>query len=420
MTAVNITLDLLMVLVFDQGMFGMALATSISYCFAVAVGCTHFAKKDSSLRLAWPKKLGAELGSMIVTGAPTAISRICDTVKGLALNNMLVAAVGAGAVTALNVRTQANSFFGAFIMGLALASVPIAGMFYGEEDRTALRDTLNTTLRIGLLLNCTVAVLLFLAAPVFVNMLGVAEPETIEMSVAAVRMFAVGMPFALMNMAMMSYYQSTRSTGLATLICVLQSLIYTLLISALLIRPMGASGVWISFLLAELFTILTIILSSVIKNRRLPAKVDDFMRLDDSFGGDKKDRLELSIGNSMEDVMKISQGIYKFCRNREIDAATVNKLSLCIEEMAGNVVRHAFQPGEKRWFDLMVLEKKDTLIVRMRDNGKHFDPTEYYESEQKEKEEAYGIRMIAGLVEHMEYRWVMNLNILIIELKKHG
>ena len=60
-------------------------------------------------------------------------------------------------------------------------------------------------------------------------------------------------------------------------------------------------------------------------------------------------------------------------------------------------------------------------IARLRDNGKRFDPTEYLKngSEQGEKEEAYGIRMIAGLAQKMEYRWMMNLNILIIELKKH-
>jgi len=421
MTVTNITLDLMMVLVFHQGMFGMALATSISYCFAVAVGCTHFMKKDCSLHLVKPKRLWQELGAMVTTGAPTAISRICDTLKVLILNNMLVAVVGVGAVTALNVRTQANSFFGAFILGLAQASVPIVGMFYGEEDRTALRDTLRTTVRIGLVINGMIAILLFLAAPVFVAMLGVTETETAGMSVLAVRLFAVGMPFALLNMVMMSYYQSTRNTGLATMICILQSLVFTPVISGILIVPLGTMGVWIAFLAAEIFTILTVVVCCTVRNRGIPHKLDDFMRLADGFGGNGKDRLELSIGNSMDEVMKISQGISKFGRNRKISEKTLNTLSLCIEEMAGNVVRHSFKPGEKRWFDVMVLEKEDTLVVRLRDNGSAFDPTQYLESPQgQEPDGSYGIRLIAGLADGMQYRRVMELNNTIIVLKKNG
>ena len=45
-------------------------------------------------------------------------------------------------------------------MGLAQASVPLVGMFYGEEDKSALRDTLKNTLKIGLFMN-GIVVLLF-------------------------------------------------------------------------------------------------------------------------------------------------------------------------------------------------------------------------------------------------------------------
>lgn len=127
MSVANIILDLMMVMVFDAGMYGMALATTISYVLAVLTSCTHFLKKTSTLGLAKPIKGGKEMMSMVTTGAPTAISRICDTIKVMVLNNILVLFVSVGAVTALNVRTQANNFFGAFIMGLAQASVPPFG-----------------------------------------------------------------------------------------------------------------------------------------------------------------------------------------------------------------------------------------------------------------------------------------------------
>lgn len=109
MTVCNVILDLVMVLVLHKGMLGMALATAVSYVVAVLVGCTHFTRSCCTLKLTAVKGIGKELSSMMVTGAPTAISRISDTLKVMILNNLMVAAVGVGAVTALNVRTQANN-----------------------------------------------------------------------------------------------------------------------------------------------------------------------------------------------------------------------------------------------------------------------------------------------------------------------
>ena len=417
MTVCNIILDLLMALVFHQGMFGMALATSISYCVAVLVCCTHFVKKTNTLRLTRPKAIGQELIEMVITGAPTAISRICDVVKAVVLNRMLAVWVGVGAVAVLNVRSQAHNFFGSLIMGFAMASVPIVGMFFGEEDKTALRDTLKTTLRIGIISSCVVAVLLFVAASGFAGMLGITEGENFTMAVTAIRLFAVGMPLILINMAMMSYYQGTKNSKMASLICILESLVFTLVFAVILVKPLKSTGVWLAFLLAEILTLLTIFVCTTVYKRKLPTCIDGFMRLPSEFGVKQENCLELSIGNSMDEVMTIAHGIHKFGEGRQIPEKTLDLLSLCIEEMAGNVVQHAFKSGEKKWFDLMILDKEDSLIVRIRDNGMAFDPTKYLCGD-KRKEQQYGIRMIAGLANSMEYRRTIGLNNVLIKIMK--
>lgn len=417
MSVANIILDLMMVMVFDAGMYGMALATTISYVLAVLTSCTHFLKKTSTLGLAKPIKGGKEMMSMVTTGAPTAISRICDTIKVMVLNNILVLFVSVGAVTALNVRTQANNFFGAFIMGLAQASVPLLGMFYGEEDKTAIKDTLKNTLRIGIIMNGLIGVVLFIISPLFVDMMNITDPEIRNMAILAVRLFAVGMPLTLINTAMMSYYQSTRSTGMATIICITQSLVYTVVLAVLLVKPLGHMGAWVAFLGAEVFTILTILVATILRNKRFPTKLEDFLKLSDDLGADSTNKLELSIGNSMEEVMKISEGINKFGKGRNISEKLLMELSLCIEEMGGNVIQHAFKPGAKQWFDMLILDKEDSLVVRVRDNGALFDPTKYWEEEQND-ELRYGIRMIQGMASRMEYRRTIGLNNLIIVLDK--
>ena len=177
------------------------------------------------------------------------------------------------------------------------------------------------------------------------------------------------------------------------MICILQSLIYPVLFAFILIRPLGATGVWMAFLLGELLTLITIVFVISLKNKKLVSSLDDIMMLDEDFGGADKDRMELSIGNSMDEVMTISAGIYQFGKERSISDNTLHILSLCIEEMAGNVVRHAFKAG---------------------DNGAPFDPLAYLS---KETGDTYGIKMIHALTENFEYRRSMGLNNLIIYLK---
>ena len=415
MSAANVALDLMMVHVFHQGMFGMALATSISYVLAVATALTHFGKKSSTLRFVRPRGFFRDLYQTVLTGFPTAISRISDTCKVMILNHLLVTFVSVAAVTALNVRTTVSNFLGAVILGMGQAATPTIGMFFGEEDPTAVKDTLKTTLRLGLAITSVLAVVLLVFPQFFVGLLGVKEPELVDMAVMAVRLLGVAMPLQLINSVLLNYYQCTKKVSMATMICLLQSLVFTVVFSLILIRPMGQTGVWVAFLAGELMTLVTVWLVLCRKQKKWVLSLDGILLLGDSFGGDPRDRLELSIGNSMEDVMGVSTGIYAFGESRNIPADTLNTLSLCIEEMAGNVVQHAFKPGEKRWLDLTIVDKQDKVIVRFRDNGSAFDPLAHVSAGEGK---GYGIVMIHKLAEDFAYRRSMGLNNLIIHLRK--
>ena len=415
MSAANIALDLMMVYIFHLGMFGMALATTISYYLAVATALTHFLKKDSALRLVRPKNFLGDLSKTIITGLPTAISRISDTVKVMLLNHLLVTYVSVAAVTALNIRTTTSNFLGAVLLGIGQAATPTIGMFFGEEDRTAMKDTLKTTLKLGLTINSFLAVALLVLPAFFARLLGVTDQILMNMSVLAIRLFGIGMPIQLINSVLLNYYQCTRKIGMATMICVLQSLVYTLLFAWILIGPMGATGVWVALLLGEILTLLTVVIRLCVKKRKPALSLDALMMLDEDFGGNPKDRLELSIGNSLEEVMRISTGIYKFGTNRALSKETLNTLSLFIEELAGNVVQHAFKPGEKRWLDLTILDKPEKLIIRIRDNGAPFDPVAYLGTGERE---GFGLRIVQKLAENIEYRRNMGLNNLIVHLRK--
>ena len=419
MTVSNIVMDLMMALVFRQGMFGMALATTISYFLAAMTGCLHFIKKYNSLRILFPKNIWKELYRIITVGAPTSIVRISETIKFTLLNNLLAASVGAAALVALNVRTQAFNLLGALVVGIGQASIPIVGMFFGEEDRNALSDVLHAAFRIGLIITLPIAAVLLMFPTLIPAMLGVTDPATMKMATSAIRIFALGMPISLGNTVLMNFYQSTRREKLASLICVLQSLVYPVTFAFILLALLNITGVWVALFLGELLTLLTITLHAARKDKKIPRSLDYFMLFSRDFGGDSKNRLEISIGNSMDEVMLISRTIHQFGKEHGINQKLLGKISLFIEEMAGNVVQHSFRPGEKKWLDMMILNKKDSIVIRLRDNGTGFDPTKYVNiPADNGSQEQYGIKIVSSFADRFEYRRNMGLNVLIMTLNK--
>ena len=417
MTAVNIVLDLAMVFVFRLGMFGMALATTIAYCCAVLTALTHFRKKYCSLRLIYPREIIKELRSLITTGAPTAISRICDTAKITLLNHLLVLSAGAGAVAALNVRTQAYNIVGALIMGVGQALLPIAGLFYGEEDRTSLKDALKEALKVGLFLCLLAGSALAVFSQDFVSLLGVHEEQTLRMASNAVRFFALGMPLQLINLALMNFYQSTHSTGIASTICILQQLVFTTGFALVLVGPLGVSGIWIAFLMGEVCTLFVTLLLIARKNSAFPRRLEDLMLLPATFGGKATDRLELSAGNSMDDVIRVCRSVRAFAQEHGIEGRLLSSLVICTEELAGNVVRHAFTPGKAQCLDIVILYRSDRLIIRMRDNGALFDPVTYLRTNPDSGH--LGILLASGLADDIFYRRSVGLNNLTVTLNQN-
>ena len=415
MTVSDVILDLLVAVVLHGGMFGMAMASTLSYFIAVGVLCLHFTKKNRTLRLTRPKAFGKNLQSMAVTSTPVVVTCIGELVRIAVLNNMLVV-IAVSAVAALNIRSQANNIIGALAMGGAQALGPMAGMFYGEEDRATLGQSLKSALKQGLILNLVVALIFVFVPWVFPRLMGVTDAETAGMASTAILWLAVSLPIRFVNLLLTQYYQTTKHTALAVTLSVLEVLAYPLAAAALLIRPLGPEGVWISFPIAEALTFVTAMVFILLKTKS-GSLLHRVLMLPEDFGGSEADKLSVSIGNSMDEVMEMSRSVYAFGEERGVSKETMNKVSLCIEEMAGNVVQHSFKPGEKRWFDLLVYIKPDTILLRMRDNGRPFDPlARLREQAEHDPEKNLGLKVINGITDSFEYRNGVGLNICVMNL----
>ncbi len=94
-------------------------------------------------------------------------------------------------------------------------------------------------------------------------------------------------------------------------------------------------------------------------------------------------------------------------------------VGLCIEEMAGNIVRYGFGPDRReRSIDLRLVFRAGGSLIRIRDNCVLFDPVHYLELHRQEEDPAahLGIRMVMQSVTEAVYLNALGLNNLSLKL----
>ena len=90
------------------------------------------------------------------------------------------------------------------------------------------------------------------------------------------------------------------------------------------------------------------------------------------------------------------------------------RICLAVEEIAGNIVEHGFTGKKgKHFIDLrLTLEKDGSGCLSLRDNGVKFNPLEY-----RNKDTQYGLVIIRGISEKIDYHYVASMNCLNVMIR---
>ena len=415
MTAFNVAGDLVNVFAFNGGMFGMALATSISYYISVLVLWLHFLKKDAFFRLSFGNLKNGELYRTVVMGLPDAVTRGGKPLSSLFLNLILLEIAQSTSVAAYSVQSSIFNLFGSVGAAVGISTMIIAGICYGEEDSVAAGKLLKISLGFTIVLNVIISAVVFVFAPLFVSMF-LKDPAVTKQAVRCVRFFALGKPISKINVVFMKYLQGMRHIKLANVLGVLDSLVYPIPLAAILGRLGGTDGVWLAFILRELLVTFTVIALAAWHNRKLPRRIEDMLFLPEGFGVPPEDRYDVSV-TTMEQVTKVSETAQSFCMTKGHYDKRATAVALCVEEIAGNIVSHGFSDGKRHCIDLRILKKNGDFIIRIRDDCRAFNPKERMELlDPKDHESNIGLRIVFRLAEDVTYTNTMNMNNLIIRV----
>ena len=281
------------------------------------------------------------------------------------------------------------------IGGICQTIQPIGGTLYGSGDSEGI-SYLTRTVAVVLVASLTVLVVVVMAVPgLFCTLFGVTDPEIVDSSITALRLFAPCILLYGVNYAIMVLYQVLGHRRISIMVSVVQPL--CVIVTAFVLAPVDGELIWASFWIGELIMLAVVALMSYVMRRRdsgliglLLGRVPSVPIESVSFSGDGSD------------IPSALEAVSSFLAEHGVDAAKASHIRLCCEELAVNVVEHGISHNPKRFAD-MVVRIGDEVSVIIRDDGALFNPIEY-------DGEGIGIMIAKGVCKDMTYTRAMGQN----------
>jgi Na+-driven multidrug efflux pump/anti-sigma regulatory factor (Ser/Thr protein kinase) len=416
MIAVNTLLDLLLVGVWRMGVWGLALATSLANWAYFLVVFQHFTTKDAQLSPSPRDMDRRELLPLLKTGFPNALLVICLAARSLVINSLLLRFAGEDGLSAMASFNMVVDLILAVAMGAGALVRMLSSVLIGEENREGLLALARILVRNVSLMMLGVAVGLYAGAPVLA---GVFFPDTgsavYELSRQLFTVYSFCVLLSTMCIAWSSYFQAAGHGLFVNLISVVDGF-FSMVVPALLLSPrLGALGVWLAFPIGLGIVLALTALYPVVRLRRLPRSPDEWLLIPPDFGAGEHLMLELY---NMEDVVQTALNVQRFCDGHGLSAKIAAHAGLCLEEMAGNIVRHGF--GADRYthcVEVRAVPQPDGVVLRIKDDCIAFNPREWQElTVVRDPCANVGIRLVFALAEEVSYQNLLGLNVLTIRL----
>ena len=263
-TVGNIIMDILFCKYLHWGVFGLALATSLTGFISCAVVMTYFLKKDRTLHLAKMYDVIniKDVAEVLKLGSPEALNTFCQVARAIMLNYVLVNIGSTMAMNSYAIQDTVNSIVCAVPVGIAAALNFNVGLYYGEKDGNAVKKTLKAAVKIAVVCSVILLVLIVVFSKAVVSLFGTGTEE----AVTAIRFLGIVLLFRSLSEILVRYFQSVHKVAMSLYIGLAHHVLFMFISLQIFPRLFGLTGVWIAMISAEALTVISVIVISLIKS----------------------------------------------------------------------------------------------------------------------------------------------------------
>lgn len=409
LSVVGILSDLFMLIVVKNGVFGVGLATSVSFLIVAGICCLHFFRPVNSFRLVRPFDLGEELLKYVERGSTQFFLRISIAVGGSARNYLLISICSQAMLAGVSIYDTVTDLVLCVILGGVSCTVQLLSMLSGEKDKKAMCKAVSTANKVeALTLLGTAVVMLLFARPICL-LFGVDTQEGIKYGSLLLRLFAVGQ-FAILFYKQFLAVQEAMGRIKLGLFALLFNMFVIILPTVWIgSKLFGGTGAMIGVVVAE-WILALIYMAGIGILKKNCFQVENWFFFPRDWSDEGKElafRMDKKEGQYMQSVESISQ----FCQANHLDARVSSRVTLCVEEISEVILENIRQQKKQAFVDFRCLLDGEEMYVRLRFVGKPYNPLA-----DPKLTDSLNMKLIQGITESQEYYYNMELNVMIIKL----
>ena len=414
----NVILDVVLVGVLKMGIWGLALATSLSNLTYFIILVPYFFTSKAQLHYGISKSRWQDFGKMISIGMPGALLVFCLAVRGMVINRILLKYAGNDGLAAQAAFNMVLGLLIAYCLGNGSVVRMLISVFVGEEDKGAMKKVLRIVFTKGLLASAGLSVILLFACS-YITTLFFPDKSTnvYKLTHELFIIYSLCIPLILICQIFTNYLQALGHDTIVRIQSVFDGFI-SMVIPALILAPiLGAMGVWLSNPIGIVMTILLVPIYDIIYWKRIPHNIEEWMLLDPSFGTASEDLIDISVTDK-EVVSETSEKIQAFCQKHGMGKRKALYAALCLEEIAVYIIDHGFKADKKSHsINSICMFKDDKVVLRIKDDCIPFDPKDMAElTTESENADNLGIRAVYKIADDVNYQNMLGLNVLTITI----
>lgn len=400
---INICFDFIYIQFFNLGIGGAALATSTGYFTGSIFISYYFFKSERTLQFIKLKlsSFSSFLKRIVTSGFSSASTQLYLTLKLLIINSLIGIYVGSAGLVAFGICYNSLFILYIFLIGTAQTMSPIVSVYYKEEDYSGVNYIIRRSLKIVLVSSLALAVLFIIYPQSLLMLYSVNDPAYVPVVLNAVRIFAISYVGTAITFLYTFYSQAIQKNQLSTIISLLEGLVLPIGFATLLSFGIGGNGIWISFALAELFTILFLFAYSRHINRKTDGEFSGFFinkHNDDNV-------FEHTIAGDVKEAVSLSRDVQNYMG----DSKSATLVSMAIEEMLVNIININ---DEVDTIDVIVRNNDDNILISIKDTGIDFNPVV-----ENDNLEFDNISVLNRIADKIDYSRVLGLNSTVITIR---
>ncbi len=252
---VNIVFDYILILFFDMGVAGAALASGLSALIPCLVSMIIFMRKKSEIRFSKPSMDMHVIISSAYNGMSEMVSEISASISSLAFNLVMMHYIGPDGVSAITVIMYVQFLALAVIIGYSMGVAPVMGYNYGKGDRENMSSLYRTSMFFVISFSLSIFIIMESFGQYFVRLFDTGNIDLRDIAVYGISIHSFAYLVMGINLYASSLFTSLSDGLRSAIISSLRGLIILVPMIVLLPMVFGVEGIWLAIPVTDFITV---------------------------------------------------------------------------------------------------------------------------------------------------------------------